>query len=390
MRATDLDKHETEMITADFYPTIPRSEIVQKSRYQFSIKDLTALGGGFAVIAATIAKAAMDAPSSEGLYRCVFPEGVAGHLATFKDGSGYLGTILNEGKFAGQARWIPVEGGSAAVGIDLVTLAVAVAIMVITRKLDQIQKTQTEILQFLRQDKESDIRGAVNSLADILEQYRFHSDNPFWKSGKLTAVTQYKGLAESNIIFYRQELSNALSQQKMVHGYQAADKLKSRLDDSFRFYQLSVYLHSYASFLEVVLSGNTSKDYLDHISEKIRNYAFQYRKDYTVCYDQLQNYMKNSVQAAALGGIGKASKSAGETIGKIPLICKGPIDEALVATGNTIQHIASKHGKLAMRDFRDNRDAGIRLFLNSIDAINEVRNQPVELLFDRENIYICA
>ena len=37
-----------------------------------------------------------------------------------------------------------------------------------------------------------------------------------------------------------------------------------------------------------------------------------------------------------------------------------------------------------------NRDVGIQLFLNSIDTINEVSNRPVELLFDQENIYICA
>lgn len=379
-----------EMITADYYPMISQSEIVQKSRYQYSLKDLAALGSGFAVTAASIAKAAMNAPSNEGLYRCVFPEGVAGHLAKFKDGSGYLGTIMNEGGLAGQARWVPVEGGSAAVAIDPVTLAVAVAIMGINKKLDQIQKTQEEILQFLRQDKESKVKGAINSLADILEQYRYNSDNTFWKSGKLTAVTQYKGLAESNIFFYRQEITNALNQKKQIHGYQAADKLKSKLDDSFRFYQLSVYLHSYASFLEVVLSGNSSKDYLDHMSEKIRNYAFQYRKDYTECYDQLENYMKDTVQATALSGIGNASKAAGEVIAKMPLISKGPVDEALVAVGNKIKGIGAKHGKAAMRDFRDNRDVGIQLFLNSIDTINEVSNRPVELLFDQENIYICA
>lgn len=126
------------------------------------------------------------------------------------------------------------------------------------------------------------------------------------------------------------------------------------------------------------------------MSEKIRNYAFQYRKDYTECYDQLENYMKGTVQATALSGIGNASKAAGEAIAKMPLISKGPVDEALVAVGNKIKGIGAKHGKAAMRDFKDNRDVGIQLFLNSIDTINEVSNRPVELLFDRENIYICA
>ena len=45
---------------------------------------------------------------SRGLYRCVFPKGVTGTLAMAKDGSGALGTIMNDG-IVGQARWIPVD-----------------------------------------------------------------------------------------------------------------------------------------------------------------------------------------------------------------------------------------------------------------------------------------
>jgi hypothetical protein len=41
----------------------------------------------------------MKTPSNEGIYRCVFPKGVSGHLAAFKDGSGMLGTIMSDSNF---------------------------------------------------------------------------------------------------------------------------------------------------------------------------------------------------------------------------------------------------------------------------------------------------
>ena len=54
--------------------------------------EIAALGGSFASVAETLAT-----PAAEGLYRCVFPKGVTGTLAMAKDGSGALGTIMNDG-----------------------------------------------------------------------------------------------------------------------------------------------------------------------------------------------------------------------------------------------------------------------------------------------------
>ena len=92
----------------------------------------------------------------------------------------------------------------------------------------------------------------------------------------------------------------------------------------------------------------------------------------------------------ALSGLGKAGKVAGKAIGRIPVINRGPVDEALIAAGNSIRKTGSKHGKDAMRDFRNNRDAGIRMFLGNIDTINEMSNRPLEILFDKETVYICT
>ena len=379
-----------ELIKAEYYPSIPRAEILGKSKYRFSLDNLSGLGSGFSITAGAITEAAMNAPSNEGLYRCVFPEGVTGHLAAFKDGSGLLGTIMNDNGIAGQARWIPAEGGSISMAINPVTLAIAVALMNINRKLDIIQETQAEILRFLHQDKESKLEGSVNSLSDILKQYRYNSDNALWKSGKLTAVTTIKGNAEDNIIFYRKNITAAMETQRKFHSYYDADKIKKSLERSFKYYQLSIYIAAYASFLEVILADNYARAYLEHMAAKIREDAFQYQIDYTKCYEQLEDYMKKTFQAVTLGGIGKAGIAIGKAIAKDPILSKGPVDEAFIAAGKMFKNAGSGHGKSAMREFRNNRDAGIQMFATNIETLNELSNRPVEVLFDREEVYICA
>lgn len=134
---------------------------------------------------------------------------------------------------------------------------------------------QVEILQFLHRDKESELEGSINALADILEQHRFNDDNAIWKSGKLTVVTTIKGKAESNIIFYRKCIAAEMDKQRAFHSYSDAEKVKKSLERFFKYYQLSVYLSAYAPFLEVVLAGNYEQDYLEHMAAKIREYAFQ-------------------------------------------------------------------------------------------------------------------
>ena len=39
--------------------------------------------------------------------------------------------------------------------------------------------------------------------------------------------------------------------------------------------------------------------------------------------------------------------------------------------------------------FEKNRDAGIQLFADNIEMINHLTNKPIELLFDKENVYFC-
>ena len=378
-----------QLIEAEYFHSIPRDEITTRCNYKLPIHELSNLGSAFAIVALEVVQAIGSSQNSEGLYRCVFPEGVTGKLAAFKDNPEFnLGAIINANGIAGQARWKPVESKSAIMSFNPAAIAIAVAVFSINQKLDQIEDTTREILQFLQQDKESELEGAVNSLTDIFEHYRFNSDNDLWKGSQLTVATTIKGKAEHNIIFYRKRIKKAVSEKGHLYLNHQVDKTVKEIQHNFKYYQLGVYLYAYASFLEVVLNGNFRRDYLDHICEKLREYSQQYRFDYTEIYDRVESYTKSSVETIALKGIGKASKGLGSAIGKIPVVSRGPVDEALIAAGNSAKNMSRKHSNHTMRAFRNNRDAGIQLFMENIEKVNEISNKPVELLFDREMVYI--
>ncbi len=378
------------IIKAEYFPTIPREEIAHICKQKLPLSDISALGSGFTVAAAAIADAAMTAPATEGLYRCVFPEGVTGHLAAFKDGSGMLGTIINDGDFVGQARWLPADAGAVSLNVDPVSLAVAVAMVNVTKRLDDIKEMQKEIITFLHEDKESQMEGLVNSLSDIMENYRYNSDNQIWISSHLTTVSSAKVTAEQNIIFYRKQVTGALEKTDWMHSNNKVNKLNKQLQHDFKYYQMCVYIFAYSSFLEVVLGGNYRQSYLDHVTEKISEYSYQYRQDYSACYERLEQYSRTSVQAKVLEGMEKAGKFARNTIASIPVISKGPVDEALIAAGNKLGRFNARTSDKVMSEFRNNRDAGIQLFQESIATINQLNNKPVEILFDSKSLYICT
>ena len=91
-----MREEKNSLITAEYYPRIRRDDIIKDCKYTLSLRNSESYGTGFAIAAASIIKEVTGPQNQEGLYRCVFPEGVSGNLAAFKDGSGFLGTIMDD------------------------------------------------------------------------------------------------------------------------------------------------------------------------------------------------------------------------------------------------------------------------------------------------------
>ena len=156
----------------------------------------------------------------------------------------------------------------------------------------------------------------------------------------------------------------------------------------FKNYQLSLYIYAFAYFLEVMLMENFDKQYLDSVASEFEKRSIEYRTLYSDCYEHIDEYTKSTIEAHHLKTASTVGKFTGETIAKIPLISKTQLDESLIAAGEFINKVGDEKAEKTMERYIENRDSGVEVFIDNINAVNRLHNKPVELLFDNENVYL--
>lgn len=81
------------------------ADISQMDAVELPMAQIAAFGGGMATMLSSL-HAVTNSMSDGDLYRCVFPKGVNGCLATAHGDGLNIGTIINEKGIVGQARWV--------------------------------------------------------------------------------------------------------------------------------------------------------------------------------------------------------------------------------------------------------------------------------------------
>ena len=75
---------------------------------------------------------------------------------------------------------------------------------------------------------------------------------------------------------------------------------------------------------------------------------------------------------------------------KQPVISKGQADEALIAAGDKLGELNASKLRKQMSSLIERQSNTIRPFIENIDTVNELCNKPVQLLVDKENLYIST
>ena len=75
---------------------------------------------------------------------------------------------------------------------------------------------------------------------------------------------------------------------------------------------------------------------------------------------------------------------------KIPVISKGQVDEALISAGDKLAEINKEKLRKQMTSLIEHQSNSVRPFIENIDTVNQLYNKPVQLLVDRENLYIAT
>lgn len=372
------------MIDLEYYP-VPmekQSDLVVQTK--ISLSRVTALGTAFDPLTEIFQNMVGKENLRTGLYKVTVPEGrTLGDLAKFQDGKGYLGSVLNHSGAVGggQAVLNPIT-------FNPTMLFVAAALTNIDKKLDNIQEIQQEILNFLVQKERSELKGDLNFLSDVLNNYKYNWNNEKYKNSNHIKVLDIKQSSERKIDFYRERIISKVNKGTFIKYNKGVEKEMKVIESEFKDYQLSMYLYAFSSFLEVILLENYDSQYLKSISEKIEDYSFEYRELYSQSYVEIEGNSKNSVENKLLRLGSNLSNLTGETINKIPIVKRSNIEKTLIKVGEDLKTKSYKKTDGIIQLLIERQSSYVHPFVQNINEINELYNKPLELLFDKENIYI--
>lgn len=364
----------------EFQPIPLEKDYCVTNLTRLPISSITALGTAFEPLATAVQKVAAGPGMTSGLYRVTIPSGT--HLAELKNGLGNLGTYLNENnQIGGQAFLNPVA-------FDPTMVFMAATLANIDKKLDAIRELQQEMMDFLVQKERAELRGNLIFLSDILENYRYNWNNDMFKNSNHIKVLDIRQTAEQKIIFYREQIQAVLQKKRFILIDKEVQKQNDKVHSALKEYQLALYTYGFSSFLDVMLVGNYSSEYLTGIKEKIERYSFQYRELYTKCFNQMKESFDSSVEHTILKGLKVVSKATGEAIAKIPVLSDGPVDEALIEAGSTIGEIGKQHTQKQMKKLTDHQDSCVKPFVENIETVCLLYNNDISIVFDKDAVYL--
>ena len=388
------------LMSSENFPII-RSEKMDMSRYRkIPLMGIAALGAAFSSLpeaARTITKTVtMNVSTNETLFVGINPKGIDGFLRANQSGTvGNIMQVNEQGKqvIAGRMRFKPLEGGlpvsqttMTEIPFDPMTLVVAVALISINQKLDALHAKAEEILQFLKLDKQSKQRGNLNMLSEIMDEYKQNCDDEKMCALRFIAAQSVKKDAYQDIVFYQERIARQIQEQKVIHSVQKAQGLLDSVTAEFYEYQLACYLYAFASFMEVMLQKNFET--VATVTQKLEACARKYTELYTACHAQIAAYQRTAIETQLLGGLGNVAKNVGKKLSNIPVLSKGPVDEALINAGEAL----GKHNQGAvakkLERFAPFEDSQMGAFIENVRKLDLLYNHPDGMITDGENVYI--
>lgn len=378
------------MTDIEFYPEVIEAQQISLKQYQqFPMTEMLALGMAFAPVVEAMQSVMPSLASGNSMVcRVTYPKGC--HPATFRDGSGLLGTALNSNnQIAGQARIHPMQSATTAMKCNPYMIIVAAALMCITKKLDTISKTQEDILAFLEQKEQAIVKGNLNFLTEVMNNYKFNWDNEKYCNHHHIKVLDIKQETEQSIELYRSRIAGLFGNLGMIHTSWDVNAKKDKLFSYLGDYQMAVYLYAFSAYVETLLLGNFEESYLKRITERVEQYAMDYRDLFSDVSAKLEKFSKDSIASNAMRGIGSVSKFLGKAASNVPLFKDNQIDKGLLDNGENLEKIEEERNHSVSRDIAARRMVDVSTFVDNLKMINRLYNHPVQVLFDKENMYLA-
>ena len=370
-----------------------RASLANKDVMSMPIAQLATLGAGVAsLLPAFRTITETTAGSGEILYRWL-NEGAGNALKVAKDGAswGAYKTADGVSKFAKfQSVSAAPTTTTTVMPIDPVTVMMAVALFSLEQKMGEIARVEREILNLLEAEEEAKIEAGVETLASLIEKYKYNWDNEHYVASNHKLVIDIQRSAREHLLYYQKQVHDILNSRKLVVSQSKVNDALNKLLKKFKYYRMALQTFAMASFAEVILSGNFKEENILLTKNEIEKRSDAYRELFGQCSVYLEKLSDSSLEVNLLKGLGSASKAVGKFIDSIPVVREGQVDEFLLESGTKIKSNAVQLERQIVASFAEISNPGIWVFMEKLNDLIRIYGRTETICFDHENIYLIA
>ena len=385
---------ETDLVKiADGVLLDTRASMENKSVVTMPIAQLATLGAGVSsLLPAFRTLTQTTTVPADGLYRLA-NAAIGDTLKVAKNGNfwGAFKTAEGTSKFAQlQAVGTTAANSSMVMPIDPATLMMAVALFSIEQKLGSIEEMQQKIISFLAIDQESEIEADIETLSSMMTKYKYNWDNENFITNNHKMVLDIQRTARKHLNFYQKQVAEVIGGKKLFVSQSKVNDALADLLRKFKYYRLTMYTFSMASFVEIILSGDFKEENIQLVKEELEKLSSNYRDLFGQCSAYLEKLSDSSVETNVLKGLGTASKAVGKFIDSIPKIRDGQVDEFLQERGEKMHSNATRIERQVIEAFAEISNPGVWMFVEKLEDLIQIYGRTTEICFDEKQVYLIA
>ena len=374
-----VDKNEliTQVMNVEYIPNLELKTYDIDTTPSFPLQNLAGMGSAVKPLTEMIGK--ITSQGGSGLY--FVNTGGKKMFSSLKKG-GFIGSL--------QAANGAVGGGQAvmtSVSINPATIAASCAVMAIEHKINQITEGQKDIVDFLIFQEQAKIKGNINTLLDVLNNYKYNIENEKYKNNKHILVQSIKNESEKSILLVESLVDKIIHKKTGLHFNKKVDEYLKESINRLNDYQLGIYQLAFSSFLEIMLLENFDENYINSVMKNINNHKEKYALACTQVKEKVQELSETSIQNGLMLGASKVSAGMSKLIEKTPL-GKTQLDENLLDHSQKLLETKTESVNKKVQILSDVNSNLIEPFEKTIEMVKLIYSDNYSILFDDKNIYL--
>ena len=361
-----------------------RKESLGNNTYSLSLSKLSEISPITVSTANNIKTIMEQNPKTSGnLYR-ITNLGKNDSLKAMRDGKTFWGSIKKSDGSSTMAKLKEVNPNNV-MALDPTVMMMSVALAGIEQELGEIKELSKQIFSFLEHEKESEIESDLEILNRSISDFRFNLEDEKYLINNHKQVMDIKRTANKNMLFYKKEIKDDLSKDKLFTTNNSMNSIIEDIQKKLRYYRLSLYIYSFSTFMEILLLGNYTNDYLLSKKEELDELDNEYSEVFNNALEYVKKNANKSLEGNVLSGLGSAGKAIGNLAEKVKI---KNVDNWLNEKGNNLKQSGQNIKDEFATKFDDMRESNSRPFINQIEKVDCIYNNTKEIYFDKENIYL--